>query len=106
MIALTQDAATKIETLLADRPNITGIKVGIQGGGCSGFTYRLDFAEGPDPKDHIYESEGVQLYVDPKSFLYLMGTSINYVDSLAGAGFKFENPSARRTCGCGESFSV
>ena len=82
------------------------LRIAVEGGGCSGFTYFLEFAEDAGKGDRTLESFGVKLFIDPKSYLYLMGTEIDYVDSLAGAGFKFQNPNARRTCGCGESFSV
>ena len=72
----------------------------------SGFTYFLEFAEGANKGDRELDSHGVKLFVDSKSYLYLMGTQVDFVDGLAGSGFKFENPNARRTCGCGESFSV
>ena len=107
MISLTEAAAVKVQELIIKRPSATGgLRVGVRGGGCSGFTYFLEFAEGANEGDRELDSHGVNLFVDPKSFLYLMGTQIDFVDSLAGAGFKFENPSARRTCGCGESFSI
>lgn len=107
MIALSETAAVKVAELITKRPSETaGLRVGVRGGGCSGFTYFLEFAEAPNKGDRELDSHGVKLFVDPKSYLYLMGTVVDYVDSLAGAGFKFTNPNARRTCGCGESFSV
>lgn len=107
MIGLTEAAATKVREMLSKRTTPTeGLRVGVRGGGCSGFSYFLEFAEAPGKGDRELESHGVKLFIDPKSFLYLMGTEVDYVDSLAGAGFKFQNPNARRTCGCDESFSV
>ncbi|MBU0549869.1 iron-sulfur cluster insertion protein ErpA [Myxococcota bacterium] len=107
MIQLTDMAATKVADLISRRANETmGLRVGVRGGGCSGFTYFLEFVEKPMEGDRELDSNGVKLFIDPKSYLYLMGTTVDYVDGLAGAGFKFDNPSARRTCGCGESFSV
>lgn len=107
MVSLSESAAEKVRELIEKRPHDTaGLRVGVRGGGCSGFSYFLEFAESPNKGDRELESHGVKLYVDPKSYLYLMGTEVDYVDSLAGAGFKFTNPNARRTCGCGESFSV
>ena len=97
-------AAEKIRTLLEDKQE-AGIRAGVQGGGCSGFTYSLKF-DNPTPSDRIIESHGVSIYVDPKSYLYLMGTQIDFVNELNQSGFKFSNPNAKRTCGCGESFSV
>ena len=107
MIGLSENAADKVRELIEKRPNeAQGLRVGVRGGGCSGFTYFLEFAEGPNQGDRELESHGVQLFVDPKSYLYLMGTEVDYVDNLGQSGFKFTNPNARRTCGCGESFSV
>lgn len=105
MITLTDSAAEKIISLLETR-EATGIRPAVQGGGCSGFKYQLNFVKIKDNIDRVIEEKGVKLYVDPKSFLYLMGTEIDYVDTLAEAGFKFINPNAKRTCGCGESFSI
>ena len=104
MITLTKFAPSKIKTLLTEKQE-TGIRAGVQGGGCSGFTYRLQFDNSKEG-DKIIESHGIQIYVDPKSYLYLMGTEIAFVDNLNQSGFKFVNPNAKRTCGCGESFSV
>jgi iron-sulfur cluster assembly protein len=107
MIGLTENAAVKVKELIETRPSPTaGLRVGVRGGGCSGFTYFLEFAEAPNKGDRELVSHDVKLFVDPKSYLYLMGTEVDFVDSLAGSGFKFGNPNARRTCGCGESFSV
>ena len=104
MITLTEFAANKIKTLLAEKKE-TGIRAGVQGGGCSGFTYQLKF-DNQKEGDKIIESNGVNIYVDLKSYLYLMGTEIHFVDDLNQSGFKFVNPNAKRTCGCGESFSI
>ena len=106
MITLTEIAAEKVTTLLAKRPDRIGLRVGVRGGGCSGFTYFLEFEDKIDAKDRKLESHGVKIIVDSKSYLYLMGIEIDYLDNLNGAGFKFNNPNARRTCGCGESFSI
>ena len=104
MITLTEFAANKIKTLLTEKKE-TGIRAGVQGGGCSGFAYKLEF-DNQNEKDRIIESHGVNIYVDPKSYLYLMGTEIDFIDELNQSGFKFVNPNAKRTCGCGESFSI
>ena len=107
MIKLTENAANKVAELLKARPTpAIGLRLGVRGGGCSGFTYFLEFVEASGKGDRELESHGIKLYIDPKSFLYLMGTEVDFVDNLSGAGFKFTNPSARRTCGCGESFSI
>ena len=107
MIKLTVNAASKIKTLLENDTNQNiGIRAYVRGGGCSGFTYKLELISNSLPKDKIIKSHGVDVYVDPKSFLYLMGSEIDYIDDLNNSGFKFSNPNARRTCGCGESFSI
>jgi len=104
MITLTESAANRIKMLLTKKQE-TGIRAGVQGGGCSGFTYQLKF-DNQKENDRAIVSEGVNLYIDPKSYLYLMGTQIDFVNELNQTGFKFLNPNAKRTCGCGESFSV
>jgi iron-sulfur cluster assembly protein len=104
MITLTEAAANKVKKLI--KPPNNGLQVGVQGGGCSGFTYKLEFSSSPGEKDRVLEDKGVTMYIDPKSFLYLMGTEIDYLETLSATGFKFVNPSAKRVCGCGESFSI
>ena len=104
MITLTEFAANKIKSLLSEKSE-TGIRAAVQGGGCSGFTYQLKF-DNQKEDDRVIISSGVNVYVDPKSYLYLMGTQIDFIDELNQSGFKFVNPNAKRTCGCGESFSV
>ena len=90
--------------MLADKEE-SGVRAAVRGGGCSGFTYKLLF-DNKDVDDRVIFDKNVEIYVDPKSFLYLMGTQIDFVDELNQSGFKFVNPNAKRTCGCGESFSV
>lgn len=82
------------------------LRVGVVGGGCSGLSYKLDFDNETQPNDQVFESEGVKLVTDLKSFLYLCDTTLEFSDGLNGKGFHFSNPNASRTCGCGESFSV
>ena len=82
-----------------------GLRVGVKGGGCSGLSYFMNFDLKKD-KDNEFDFEGMKVYVDPKSLLYLKGTTLDYVDSLQEKGFRFINPQASKTCGCGESFSV
>lgn len=105
MISLSDSAAKKINSLLESREDI-GVRPAVQGGGCSGFKYKLEFVLKESPGDKLIEEKGVKLFVDKKSFLYLMGTEIDYIDNLNESGFKFINPNAKRTCGCGESFSI
>ncbi len=105
MISLTESAATKLKSHL-EATNKNFVRIGVRGGGCSGFTYFMDSQDGHENSDRLIESLGVTIVIDSKSYLYLMGTSIDYIDDLSSTGFKFINPSAKRTCGCGESFSV
>ena len=104
MITLTESAANRVKTLLSDKEE-TGLRAAVRGGGCSGFTYKLLFDSEKDG-DRVISDKGVQIYLDSKSFLYLMGTEIDFIDELNQSGFKFVNPNAKRTCGCGESFSI
>lgn len=82
-----------------------GLRVAVRGGGCSGYEYALDFAEAPRIGDHELEFDGLKVFIDMASAQLLGGTTIDYVTGLQGAGFKFNNPNAKRTCGCGSSFS-
>lgn len=104
MITLTESAASKMKTMLLEKEE-TGVRAAVQGGGCSGFTYKLLFDNQKDG-DKTINDKGIEIYLDPKSFLYLMGTEIDFIDDLNQSGFKFVNPNAKRTCGCGESFSI
>ncbi len=82
-----------------------GIRVGVVGGGCSGFQYSMDFENAARDGDATFEQDGITVYVDPMSSMYLQGVTVDYVVGLQGAGFKFNNPNARNTCGCGQSFT-
>ena len=104
MITITEKAILKIKSLVNEENKF--LRAGVKGGGCSGFTYFLKFVKSADSSDKKIEIDNITLIVDTKSYLYLMGTEIDYLDGLAGKGFKFVNPNAKRTCGCGESFSV
>lgn len=81
------------------------IRIGVMGGGCAGFQYSMDFEKDARPGDVAFEQEGVRVFVDPMSSMYLQGVTVDYVVGLQGAGFKFNNPNARTTCGCGSSFA-
>ena len=82
-----------------------GLRVAVRGGGCSGLEYALDFADSARPGDSVYEYDGLKVYIDMASLQFLKGTEIDYVSGLQGSGFKFKNPNAKRSCGCGHSFS-
>jgi iron-sulfur cluster assembly accessory protein len=106
MINVSTIAATKISELLAEeqKPN-SGLRVFVQGGGCSGFQYGLMIEDAPGDVDQKFESNGVKLFVDPISARYLTGAEVDFVDSVTGGGFTIKNPNAKSTCGCGQSFS-
>lgn len=87
-------------------PNTDFVRVGVKSGGCSGLSYDLKFDKDQKENDKVFESNGVKIIVDTKSFLYLIGTTLEYSGGLNGTGFVFKNPNANRTCGCGESFSL
>ncbi len=107
-ITLTQRAAQKIKKVFEEHkmPKGSSLRVGIKGGGCSGFNYILDVTDKPNQEDEVFESNGVSVVCDPKSYLYLNGTEVDYQDELLKGGFVFNNPNAKRSCGCGASFST
>ncbi len=107
MISLTPKASDKVKEIRqAEGLGEQGLRVRIIGGGCSGFTYDLFFEDETTELDQTFESDGIKLYIDMMSLQYLDGTEIDYVEGLHGAGFKFVNPKAKSTCGCGSSFSA
>ena len=109
MITVTETAASKIVALMVEeKKSEGGLRVFVQGGGCSGFQYGLmiEEGEGDVSADRVFESNGVRLYVDPISLRYLGGAQVDFVDNLTGGGFTIKNPNAKSTCGCGSSFNV
>jgi iron-sulfur cluster assembly protein len=108
MITVSENAKQHALRLIANENSVNGtfIRVGVDGGGCSGLTYKLAFATIIMETDKIFEDKGVKIAVDKKSFLYLIGTELDYEGGLNGKGFVFVNPNASRTCGCGESFGL
>ncbi|MEZ5978952.1 MAG: iron-sulfur cluster assembly accessory protein [Planctomycetota bacterium] len=108
MISVSERAAREVGRIIEEQhlSGATVLRVGVKGGGCSGFSYTLGFDDHTSETDQIFESSGVKVAVDPKSFLYLNGTEIDFEESLMGRGFKFQNPNASKSCGCGESFHV
>lgn len=108
MITVTENAKMHAINLIKEenRPEGTFIRVGVDGGGCSGLSYKLEFDHLIKDGDQQFEDKGVKIVVDRKSFLYLVGTELEYTGGLNGKGFVFNNPNASRTCGCGESFGV
>jgi len=107
MIHVSPAAASKITELLAEeQKQSSGLRVFVQGGGCSGFQYGLMIEESEGSGDQVFESNGVRLFVDPISIRYLKGAEVDFVDTVTGGGFTIKNPNAVSTCGCGQSFTV
>jgi iron-sulfur cluster assembly protein len=108
MIQVTEKAAQKIRELLAKEsvPSSGGLRLGVQGGGCSGLTYAMRIETEPRENDSVHEAFGARIFIDPRSFTYLADITLDYHEELMKKGFVFENPQAKRSCGCGTSFSV
>ena len=107
MIELTDIAATKVKEIMTQQdPAPTALRVAVVGGGCSGFSYHMAFDSQENPSDNVYDFSGVKVLVDQMSEMYLDGVQIDYIETIEGAGFKFNNPNVKSTCGCGSSFSV
>ena len=109
MINVSEIAKRQVETLMQEDgfdPKTDFVRVGVKSGGCSGLSYELKFDKTKLDGDKVFEDNGVKIVVDTKSFLYLIGTTLDYSGGLNGNGFVFNNPNANRTCGCGESFSM
>ena len=105
-ISLTPAAANHVQAYLKSRGKGEGIRVGIKTTGCSGLAYVLEYVDDVRAEDEVFESEGVKVFVDPKSLVYLDGTRMDFVKEGLNEGFKFENPNSKAECGCGESFTV
>ena len=106
-VSLTANAAKKVQEIMSQQtPVPAGLRIGVVGGGCSGFSYSMQFENAPGMMDKTFDMEGLKVYVDATSVMYLNGCVVDYVETLEGAGFKFENPNVKSTCGCGSSFSV
>jgi len=108
MITVTEKAKERLIDLRTteNKDQSYFVRVGVAGGGCSGLTYELNFDNEIKPDDKVFEDKGIKIVCDKKSFLYLIGTQLEFSDGLNGKGFLFNNPNASRTCGCGESFAV
>lgn len=105
-IHVTPKAVQKIRDAFAREGVSGGLRLGVLGGGCSGLSYQFKFAPEPRPRDHVFKFEDVRVFVDPKSMLYLDGMTLDWHDSLMQSGFVFQNPHAKKSCGCGTSFSA
>ena len=107
MIRLSPSAVSEVKRMIQNEPvrQDLGLRLAVKGGGCSGLSYAMDFDINKQ-EDHLFDFEGLAVYVDPKSYLYLQGVTLDYADTLRDKGFRFINPNADKTCGCGESFST
>ena len=106
-VNLTATAVAEVKEIMAQQnPVPAGLRVGVVGGGCSGFSYSMSFENSPGMMDKTFEVEGLKVFVDATSAMYLNGCTVDYVETLEGAGFKFDNPNVKSTCGCGSSFNV
>ena len=106
MLNLTDSAVTAIKRFMnSNEQAVNGLRIQVSGGGCSGFQYGMKLEESPGEQDTVEEIGGIQVFIDPESAPMLSGVTVDFVDGLEGAGFKFENPNATASCGCGNSFS-
>jgi iron-sulfur cluster assembly accessory protein len=106
-INFTSNAISKVKEIMAQQnPVPAGLRVGVVGGGCSGFSYSMAFENGAGMMDKTFDFEGLKVFVDATSLMYLTGVNVDYLETLEGAGFKFDNPNVKSTCGCGSSFNV
>ncbi|MCL6506212.1 MAG: iron-sulfur cluster assembly accessory protein [Bryobacteraceae bacterium] len=107
MIQLTERAVGKVKEIMETQdPKPAGLRIAVVGGGCSGFTYSMAFENNPGLLDKVYNFDGLKVFIDQASMLYLDGAEVDYVETIEGSGFKFTNPNVRSTCGCGSSFSA
>ena len=107
MVQLTETAVSKVKEILSTQePAPSGLRIAVVGGGCSGFSYSMAFENSPGLLDKTLSYDGLKVFIDQASLLYLDGAEVDYVESLEGAGFKFNNPNVKSTCGCGSSFSA
>ena len=105
LVTLTESAVEKVKELLKEEEEGKGLRLGVKGGGCSGFSYSTSF-DFEKERDNILNLDGFKVFLDPKSTIYLKGIQLDYQSGLEGKGFVFQNPNASNTCGCGESFSI
>jgi iron-sulfur cluster assembly accessory protein len=106
-VTLTPTAVAKVKEIMAQQdPMPAGLRLGVVGGGCSGFSYSMNFENSPGMMDKVLKFDELKVFVDATSLMYLQGCVVDYIETLEAAGFKFENPNVKSTCGCGSSFSV
>lgn len=107
MVQLTETAVSKVKEILdTQEPKPAGLRISVVGGGCSGFSYSMAFENTPNLLDKTYQFDSLKVFIDQASMLYLDGAEVDYVETMEGSGFKFNNPNVKNTCGCGSSFSV
>jgi iron-sulfur cluster assembly protein len=106
MVTLTPDAITKVKAFLSEQKEEAGLRIAVLGGGCSGFQYQMTLEKEAKEDDKVIDMEGLKVFIDSRSMLYLNGTEVDYIDGENGSGFKFDNPNAKDACGCGESFEA
>jgi len=106
LITLTPVAIDKVKSILAEQHENTALRIKVVSTGCSGFQYRMTLENESGSNDEVLDMDGLKLFIDKESLLYLRGTRVDYVDGDNGAGFKFENPNTKPACGCGETFEV
>ena len=107
MVQLTETAVSKVKEILDSQdPKPAGLRISVVGGGCSGFSYSMAFENTPNLLDKTYQFDSLKVFIDQASMLYLDGAEVDYVESMEGSGFKFNNPNVKNTCGCGSSFSA
>lgn len=106
LIQLTENAIRRIHQVTEQQPGVAGLRLGVQGGGCSGFSYVIRFDAVPRVTDHVFEFDGAKVFVDPKSMDYLKGMRVDFKANLLQQSFTLDNPNAKHSCGCGTSFSV
>ncbi|MCK9512412.1 MAG: iron-sulfur cluster assembly protein IscA [Pigmentiphaga sp.] len=105
-VTLTEKAAQHVQRYMQKRGKGLGLRVGITTTGCSGLAYKLEYVDDSAPEDHMFESHGIKVYIDPKSLVYLDGTELDYAREGLNEGFRFSNPNEKAQCGCGESFTI
>lgn len=107
ILEVTDLASTKVQELLSNRgKSSVGVRVGVKQGGCSGLSYYIEYADEVDKYDEVVEDKGVKILIQPKAVMYLLGTTMDYMDTKIKSGFVFKNPNEKGKCGCGESFHV
>jgi len=106
VMTLTDAAAKRVSEIMAQKPNVVGLRIGVKKGGCAGMEYTMDWAETQDKFDEVVEDKGVKILIDPTAIMYLLGTEMDYKQDKLSFGFVFRNPNQQSACGCGESVNL